>query len=65
MKKPLVKRSFNGGEVAPTLYWRDDIEKIPQSCLTMRNFLVHPHGAAERRRGFTRWADITEQVKGG
>lgn len=65
MAKPIVRRSFNNGEIAPTLWFREDVEKVRgASCRVLKNFVVHPHGAAERRRGFVRWADVSEKAKG-
>lgn len=58
MEKPILRRSFNQGEVAPTMYYREDVQKLSAACRTMKNFLVHPHGAAVRRTGFERWTEI-------
>jgi len=57
--KPLLKRSFNAGEVSPTLWRRTDVERVQVGCRTLKNFFVHPHGAAVRRPGFVRWSEIT------
>ncbi len=62
MRKPILRRSFNGGEVAPTVWQREDVKAVQTGCRVMKNFMVHPHGAAVRRRGFVRWADVTSNV---
>ena len=44
--------NFNGGEVSPYLYGRDDIPKLyNKSCLTMENFIPLPYGGATKRPG--------------
>lgn len=58
LSKPLVKKSFNAGEVSPTLWRRTDVERVNVGCRTLKNFFVHPHGAAVRRPGFVRWVVI-------
>ena len=62
MRKPILRRGFNGGEISPTLYLREDVDKVMQGCRVLKNFLVHPHGAVARRNGFLRWADVTDKV---
>jgi len=64
MDKPLLRRAFNAGELAPSMWYREDVDKASLGCREMRNFLVHPHGAAVRRPGFVRWLDVTDKVKG-
>lgn len=56
---PIVKRSFNGGEVSPTLWQRTDVDKVQSGCRLLKNFLVHAHGAVYRRPGIRRWAVIS------
>lgn len=58
MRTPIVKRSFNLGEVAPTLWQRTDVDKLDAGCRLLKNFLVHEHGAVFRRPGFVKWATI-------
>lgn len=58
MKKPILKRSFNGGEIAPSLWVREDVEQVSKSCRELKNFLIHPHGAIRRRPGFVRWKEL-------
>lgn len=45
----IVRKSFNGGEIAPELHYRSDLEKYHNSCKTMKNVMVTPWGAALRR----------------
>lgn len=63
MNKTILKRSFNGGEISPTLWRREDVKTVQTGCRVLKNFLVHPHGAAVRRCGFVRWADVTDKLK--
>lgn len=56
---PIVKRSFNTGEIAPTLWQRDDVEKVDSGCRLLLNFLVHSHGAIYRRPGFVMWCKLS------
>lgn len=58
MKKPIVKRSFSSGEVSPMLWIREDVEGVHKSCRELKNFLIHPHGAIQRRPGFVRWGAL-------
>lgn len=58
MNKPILKRSFNGGEIAPSLWIREDTEIVNKSCRVLKNFLIHPHGAIKRRPGFVRWKEL-------
>src|SRR5690349_18079655 len=43
--------SFAGGEFAPTLWGRTDVEKYGSGARRLRNFIVTPHGAAANRPG--------------
>jgi hypothetical protein len=43
--------SFVGGEFAPTLYARTDIQKYPTALRKMLNFYPHAHGGASNRGG--------------
>lgn len=54
----VVKRSFNSGEISPTLWQRTDVERINSGCRLCQNFLVHSHGAVYRRPGIRRWAVV-------
>jgi hypothetical protein len=46
-----IKTSFSGGEFAPSLYSRVDLQKYASGCRRLRNFIVHPHGGASNRPG--------------
>lgn len=44
--------NFNGGEVSPYLYAREDVDGIyNKSCLKMENFVPLPYGGATKRPG--------------
>lgn len=45
------KNSFAGGEFAPGLQSRTDIEKYPTACKRLKNVIVHPHGSVSNRAG--------------
>lgn len=46
----LTINNFNGGEVSPYLYAREDVDGIyNKSCLKMENFIPLPYGGASRR----------------
>lgn len=47
---PLVS-AFNAGELSPLLYGRVDIQKYPNGCRTLLNFLPKSQGPAVRRPG--------------
>ncbi len=47
----VLKPSFSGGEFAPSLYARVDLQRYHSGCMTLRNFIVHPHGGASNRPG--------------
>lgn len=47
----IVKRSFNSGEISPTLWQRTDVDKTATGCRLLKNFLVHAHGSVHRRPG--------------
>jgi hypothetical protein len=46
-----IKPTFSGGEFAPDLYSRIDLDKYRTGARTLRNFIVHPHGGASNRPG--------------
>jgi hypothetical protein len=45
----IVRKSFNGGEIAPILHYRSDLEQYHNSCKSLQNMMVTPWGAATRR----------------
>lgn len=46
-----LQASFTGGEFAPSLYARVDLQKYATGTKTLRNFFAHPHGGASNRPG--------------
>ena len=46
-----IQPSFAGGELAPALWARIDLQKYGVGARKLRNFLVHPHGGASNRPG--------------
>lgn len=46
-----IQATFAGGEFAPSLYSRVDLQKYATGARTLRNFFVHPHGGASNRPG--------------
>ena len=47
-----IKSSFAGGEFAPALYSRVDLDRYATGARTLRNIIVQPHGPASNRPGF-------------
>lgn len=54
---PITLTNFTSGEVSPRLSGRVDMSKYFNGCLTLENFLVHPHGGITRRGGMRHVAD--------
>lgn len=52
MTSKALWRSFAGGEIAPELFGRLDLQKFQTGLARCRNFRTLPHGPAERRPGF-------------
>lgn len=52
LSKPLM-RSFAGGEIAPELLGRIDLDKFQTGVAKALNMRILPHGPAENRPGFT------------
>lgn len=48
----MLQSSFASGELSPLTRPRVDIEKWRAGCRRLRNFIVHPQGAASNRPGF-------------
>ena len=42
-------RSFAGGEIAPEMYGRIDLDKMQTGLARVENFEILPHGPARRR----------------
>ncbi len=43
--------SFNAGELSPKMIGRSDVSQYSKGCLQLKNFMVTPYGAVERRPG--------------
>ena len=50
------KPSFSGGEFAPSLWSRVDIQKYATGARKLLNFIVHPHGGISNRPGLKKIA---------
>lgn len=48
----VVQNSFNSGELSPLMSARIDQARYASGCRTLRNMLLHPHGAVQRRAGY-------------
>lgn len=48
-----IQRSFVGGEIAPELFGRIDLDKYQSGLAECLNFVVLPHGPAQNRAGFS------------
>lgn len=48
-----LQRSFVGGEIAPELFGRIDLDKYQSGLAECLNFVVLPHGPAQNRAGFS------------
>lgn len=57
------QRSFSGGEIAPSLYARTDVNKYYTSLKTMRNFYTMRHGGAENRPGTQFICEVKDSTK--
>jgi len=58
-----MQPSFTGGEFAPSLYYRTDLQKYATGCKTLKNFIVHPHGGASNRPGLEFINEIKDSTK--
>lgn len=52
MGESLIQRSFAGGELAPELHARADIDRYGVAAKTVQNFIVRRSGGLENRAGF-------------
>lgn len=59
---PLTLTNFTSGEVSPRLAGRVDMAKYFNGCMTLTNFLVHPHGGVTRRSGMRYVADCANHA---
>ena len=48
-KATLIRKSFNGGEIAPELHYRSELESYHKSCKTLDNMSVTPFVMVTRR----------------
>lgn len=48
-----IQRSFVGGEIAPELFGRIDLDKYQSGLAECLNFIILPHGPAQNRSGFS------------
>lgn len=46
-----IQTNFTTGEISPRLYGHVDLAKYHNGCQTLTNFVVMPHGGANRRPG--------------
>lgn len=56
-------RSFAGGEIAPELFGRIDLDKFQTGLDTCRNFIVLPHGPVRNRQGFKYILEVKDSSK--
>lgn len=47
-----IQRSFSGGEIAPEVFGRIDLDKYQSGLAECLNFTILPHGPAQNRAGF-------------
>lgn len=55
--------SFVGGELAPVLHARADLEKYLTGLATCRNCIIHPHGGASNRAGLRFVVEVKDSTK--
>lgn len=55
--------AFNGGEIAPELYQRTDLQKYASALRKCRNFIVKPQGGAYSRSGTKFIAETKDSTK--
>src|SRR3982751_2625311 len=58
-----IQPSFAGGEFAPSLWARVDLQKYSTGTKTLKNFIVHPHGGASNRPGMKYIATVKDSTK--
>ncbi len=59
----LAQRSFVGGEIAPVLYARPDLQKVATGVRTMRNVFVGKAGGAYNRPGTNFICEVKDSTK--
>jgi len=58
----IPQRSFTGGELAPALHARSDLNKYQSGAKTLRNMIVHAHGGASNRPGTKFVAEVKDSA---
>jgi hypothetical protein len=58
-----IQPSFTGGEFAPSLYGRVDLQKYATGLKKATNFFIHPHGSASNRPGTKYIAAVKDSTK--
>jgi hypothetical protein len=56
-------RSFAGGEIAPEMYGRIDLDKMQTGLALAENFRILPHGPAQNRAGFQYVLETKDSTK--
>lgn len=56
-------RSFAGGEIAPEMYGRIDLDKMQTGLAKVENFEILPHGPARNRAGFQWVNEVKDSTK--
>ncbi len=64
MKIDTIQTSLSGGELAPSLLGRTDIQQYANACSIAENFLVRPYGPVISTPG-TEFINETKVVTGG
>ncbi len=56
-------RSFAGGEIAPEMFGRIDLDKMQTGLAKAENFIILPHGPAQNRPGFQWVMEVKDSSK--
>lgn len=56
-------RSFAGGEIAPEMFGRIDLDKMQTGLAKAENFRILPHGPAQNRPGFKWVMEVKDSTK--
>lgn len=62
-KQRTLARSFAGGEIAPELYGRLDLDKFQTGLALCRNFIPLPYGPVQNRPGFRYVNEVKDSTK--
>ena len=63
MSVKTLLRSFAGGEIAPELFGRIDLDKFQTGLAACRNFVTLPHGPVRNRQGFKYILEVKDSTK--